>query len=193
MATAGNLRRLEEVEAEARACTACPLAGGRTQVVFSRGDPASDLMFIGEAPGQDEDREGEPFVGRSGKLLDRLLSEELGRRRTECYVCNVVKCHPPANRDPKPDEVATCRHFLDSQVALIQPKVIVTLGNFASRALLDTKDPISRLRGCSYPFAGATLVPTYHPAAALRGGGTVLAEMRADFVRAKRALSPDNP
>jgi DNA polymerase len=124
-------------------------------------------------------------------LLDRLVFEELGRQRTECYVCNVVKCHPPGNRDPLPSEVATCRHFLDSQVALIRPKVIVTLGNFASRALLETTDGVTRLRGRSYPFAGAVLIPTYHPAAALRGGGTVLAEMRADFVRAKRALAAD--
>ncbi|HEV8063567.1 MAG TPA: uracil-DNA glycosylase, partial [Acidimicrobiales bacterium] len=98
---------LADVQAEAMACTACPLAGGRQNVVFSRGDPSSDLMFVGEAPGRDEDAAGEPFVGRSGKLLDRLVFEELGRQRTECYVCNVVKCHPPGNRDPLPSEVAT--------------------------------------------------------------------------------------
>lgn len=179
---------LTEVEARARACTACPLAPGRTQVVFSRGDPTSDLMFVGEAPGRDEDLAGEPFVGRSGKLLDRLLFEELGRDRSDCYVCNVVKCHPPGNRDPLPNEVETCRHFLDDQVELISPRVIVTLGNFASRTLLDRTDGITRLRGQIYRYRDSVLVPTYHPAAALRGGGTVLAEMRADFVRAKRAL-----
>ncbi len=172
-------------------CTACPLAAGRTNVVFSRGDPASDLMFVGEAPGRDEDAAGEPFVGRSGKLLDRLLLEEMARDRTQCYVCNVVKCRPPGNRDPLPTEVETCRHFLDSQVELVQPRVIVTLGNFATRALLATSEGVTRLRGRSYSFAGAELIPTYHPAAALRGGGAVLAEMRADFVRAKRALSGD--
>jgi uracil-DNA glycosylase family 4 len=183
---------LAEVEAAARTCVACPLASGRTTVVFSRGNPDSDLMFVGEAPGRDEDLAGEPFVGRSGKLLDRLIGEELGRDATECYVCNVVKCHPPGNRDPLPAEVAACRHYLESQVSLIAPKVIVTLGNFASRTLLDTTDGITRLRGRTYPYGGATLVPTFHPAAALRGGGTVLAEMRADFVRAKRALALDS-
>ncbi len=180
---------LDEVEASARACVACPLSASRTNVVFSRGDPASDLMFVGEAPGRDEDAAGEPFVGRSGKLLDKLLAEELGRDRTECYVCNVVKCHPPGNRDPLPDEVETCRHFLDAQVELIKPRVIVTLGNFASRTLLGRNEGITRLRGSTYTYGPAVLVPTYHPAAALRGGGTVLAEMRADFVRAKRALA----
>jgi DNA polymerase len=182
---------LADVEAAAMACTACPLAASRTHVVFSRGDAGSDLMFVGEAPGQDEDLAGEPFVGRSGKLLDRLLLEEMGRGRSECYVCNVVKCRPPGNRDPEAHEVATCRHFLESQVELIGPSVIVTLGNFASRALIGSTEGITRLRGRSYEFGRAVLIPTYHPAAALRGGGTVLAEMRADFIRAKRALAAE--
>jgi len=180
---------LAELERAALACTACPLAAGRTTVVFGTGDPSADLMLVGEAPGRDEDLVGEPFVGRSGRLLDRLLEEELGRSRAECYIANVVKCRPPGNRDPLPEEVAACRHFLDGQVAIVAPRVVVTLGNFAARTLLGTPDGVTRLRGRTYPFAGGVVVPTYHPAAALRGGGLVLAQMRADLVRAKRALA----
>ncbi|MGA8297396.1 MAG: uracil-DNA glycosylase, partial [Acidimicrobiales bacterium] len=151
--------------------------------------PNARLMFVGEGPGRDEDLAGEPFVGRSGKLLDRLIEEEIGLSRADCYIANVVKCRPPNNRDPNPDEVATCRHFLDGQVDAVNPEVIVTLGNFAARALLGVSDGVTKLRGRSYPFGRGVLVPTFHPAAALRGGGVVLAQMRADFVRAKRALS----
>ena len=179
---------LEKVRAAALSCTACPLSAGRTQVVFSGGNPDSDIVFVGEAPGRDEDLQGEPFVGRSGKLLDKLIKEELGIDRSGCYICNVVKCRPPANRDPLPDEVAACRHFLDSQLGHIAPRVVVTLGNFATRALLHTTEGVTRLRAKTYPFGDAVLVPTFHPSAALRGGGLVVAEMRADLVRAKRAL-----
>jgi uracil-DNA glycosylase family 4 len=180
---------LAEIEADARTCVACPLALGRTTVVFSAGNPASDLMFVGEAPGHDEDLQGEPFVGRSGKLLDRLIAEELGLDRTGCYICNVVKCRPPGNRDPQPGEVEACRHYLESQVDLVAPKVIVTLGNFAVRALLETTETVTRLRGKSYPYASTVVVPTFHPSYALRGGGVIVAEMRADLVRAKRLLA----
>lgn len=180
---------LLEIEAQAKACVACPLAGGRTTVVFSRGDPSADLMFVGEAPGRDEDLEGAPFVGRSGKLLDRLVAEEVGLGRDEYYVANVVKCRPPNNRDPLPAEIAACSSFLDAQVALVEPKVIVTLGNFATRYLLATTEGITRLRGRVHPYKdGIVIVPTFHPSAALRSGGAVVAEMRADLVRAKRAL-----
>jgi len=179
---------LLELAREARSCVACPLAAGRTTVVFGVGDPAAEVMFVGEAPGRDEDLAGEPFVGRSGKLLDRLIAEELGLARDQCYIANVVKCRPPENRDPRPLEVETCRHFLEDQVRLVAPSVVVTLGNFASRALLGTSEGVTRLRGSTYPYLGGALVPTFHPAAALRGGGVVLAQMRADFVRAKRAL-----
>ncbi len=179
---------LAELEAEALACVACPLSAGRTKVVFAGGNPAANLMFVGEAPGRDEDLAGEPFVGRSGKLLDRLVAEELGIDRTGYYIANVVKCRPPGNRDPLPAEVATCRHYLDSQVELVDPKVVVTLGNFAMRALLGVADGVTRLRGSAYPFAGRFLVPTFHPAAALRGGNVVLTQMRADLVRAKLLL-----
>ncbi len=130
-----------------------------------------------------------PFVGRSGKLLDRLLAEELGITRDECYIANVVKCRPPENRDPRPDEIAACRPWLAQQVDLIQPKVVVTLGRFAAQLLLETTEGITKLRGRSYPFGDAVLVPTLHPAAALRGGAEPLAQMRADFVRAKLALA----
>jgi DNA polymerase len=147
-------------------------------------------MFVGEAPGRDEDLQGEPFVGRSGKLLDRLLEEELGRHRSSCYIANVVKCRPPDNRDPLPAEVAACRHYLEEQIALISPAVIVTLGNFAARTLLDTSEGVTRLRGRTYALGDRVVVPTFHPAAALRAGGVVLAQMRADLVRAKHVLAP---
>ena len=177
--------RLAELAAEASGCTRCPLATTRTQVVFGVGDPDADLMFVGEAPGRDEDIQGEPFVGRSGQLLDRLLAEELGIERGQVYIANVVKCRPPDNRDPRPDEIAACRPYLATQVELIAPRVIVTLGNFATKLLLETDKGITSVRGASYPIGDAYLVPTFHPAAALRGGGVVLAQMRADFVRAK--------
>jgi uracil-DNA glycosylase len=180
---------LAELEAEALGCVACPLAKGRTKVVFSAGNPDSDLMLVGEGPGRDEDLAGEPFVGRSGQLLDRLLAEELGIDRGGCYIANVVKCRPPGNRDPLPDEVATCRHFLESQVELVNPKVIVTLGNFATRALLGTSAGVTSVRGRSYERGGRVMVPTFHPAAALRGGGVIIAQMRADLVRAKQFLT----
>ena len=179
---------LAQLAADASACTRCRLAGHRTQVVFGVGDPGADLMFVGEGPGREEDLRGEPFVGRSGQLLDRLMAEELGIGRDRCYIANVVKCRPPDNRDPLPDEIELCRPFLTRQIELVRPAVVVTLGNFAMRLLLGTTDGIRSVRGRVYPFGDAHLVPTYHPAAALRGGGTVVAEMRSDLVRAKRLL-----
>jgi uracil-DNA glycosylase family 4 len=173
-------------------CTLCPLSVGRTQVVFGVGDPTADLMFVGEAPGREEDLRGEPFVGRSGQLLDRLVREELGVDRSRFYIANVVKCRPPDNRDPKPDEIASCRPYLEGQLELIAPLVVITLGNFATRLLLETDQGITKVRGRAYPIDYPTgsfqLVPTYHPAAALRGSGVVLAEMRADLIRAKALL-----
>jgi len=184
---------LDALRAEALSCTKCPLAAGRTQVVFGVGDPRADLMFVGEGPGRDEDLAGEPFVGRSGKLLDRLMAEEMGLDRTRCYISNVVKCRPPHNRDPRPEEIEACRPYLRRQIELIEPQVVVTLGNFATKLLLDTTEGIRRMRGRSYPWGKGHLVPTYHPAAALRSGGVVLAEMRADLVRAKRLLAGPPP
>ena len=179
---------LAELARQASTCTRCGLAAGRTQVVFGVGDPAADLMFVGEGPGREEDLQGEPFVGKSGRLLDRLLAEELGIDRSRCYIANVVKCRPPDNRDPKADEIAACRPYLDEQLRLIAPTVVVTLGNFATKALLGTESGITSVRGKAYPMDGWHLVPTYHPAAALRSGGVVLAQMRADLIRAKQLL-----
>jgi uracil-DNA glycosylase family 4 len=180
---------LADVRADALGCTRCALASGRTHVVFGVGDESARLMFVGEGPGRDEDLAGEPFVGRSGQLLDKLMRQELGIDRSRCYIANVVKCRPPGNRDPLPAEIEACRPYLEAQLDLIRPAVVVTLGNFATRLLLDTTAGIRTLRGRSYPFHDGHLVPTFHPAAALRGGGDVLAEMRADLVRAKELLA----
>jgi uracil-DNA glycosylase family 4 len=180
---------LAELEAEAARCTRCRLAQSRTKVVFGTGNPGASLLLVGEGPGRDEDLAGEPFVGRSGKLLDRLLAEELGIDRRHCYIANVVKCRPPNNRDPEPDEVAACRGFLEAQIELIAPRVVVALGAVATRTLLGTTKGVGALRGRCYPLGAAAVVPTYHPAAALRGGPELVAEMRADLVRAKQLLA----
>ena len=180
---------LEVVAAEAATCTRCRLAEGRTNVVFGVGDPAAGVMFIGEGPGAEEDRQGVPFVGRSGKLLDQLIVEELGMTRAQVYIANVVKCRPPENRDPRPDEIDACRPYLTAQLDLIRPAVCVTLGRYAAQWLLNTTEGITKLRGRAYPFAHGVLIPTLHPAAALRGGAEPLAQMRADFVRAKLTLA----
>jgi DNA polymerase len=181
---------LAELEREALVCTKCPLAEGRTQVVFGVGDPNADLMFVGEAPGREEDLKGEPFVGRSGKLLDKLVLEEMGLTREQFYIANTVMCRPPNNRDPQPDEIAACGPYLEQKIQLIKPKVIVTLGNFATKLLLNTTEGITKVRGRTYAYGDTTLVPTFHPSAALQGGGTeVLARMRADLVRAKQAIA----
>lgn len=183
------LPTLDALAREAATCVLCRLSEGRTNVVFGMGDPAAPLMFIGEGPGEQEDKQGLPFVGRSGRLLDRLLAEELGITRDRVYIANVVKCRPPGNRDPKPDEIAECRPYLQQQLDLIRPAVVVTLGRFAAQWLLQTTEGITRLRGRSYPFAHGVLIPTLHPAAALRGGAEPLGQMRADFVRAKMTLA----
>jgi len=181
------------VAAEASTCTRCALAEGRTQVVFGTGNPHARLLFVGEGPGAEEDRQGLPFVGRSGQLLDRLIAEELGTTRSEVYIANVVKCRPPGNRDPRPEEVEACRPWLDAQLDLLQPAVVVTLGNVAARRLLGTTQGILSLRGRAYPFRSGVLVPTLHPAFVLRGGAEAMAQMRADLVRAKLALAAAPP
>ena len=184
---------LDELAAVAAGCTRCPLAGGRTNVVFGTGDPDADLMFVGEGPGAQEDEQGLPFVGRSGRLLDEMLIQEIGLDRSQVYIANVVKCRPPDNRDPLPEEIAACRPYLQRQVELVAPRVLVTLGNFATKVLLDTTEGITRLRGRRFKWGeGVVLVPTYHPAALLRGGGERTAEARADFVRAKLSLLEDS-
>ena len=180
---------LAELEREVAGCTKCALAAGRTQTVFGNGDPHAGLMFIGEGPGAEEDRQGLPFVGRSGQLLDRLINEEVGLERSQVYVANVLRCRPPGNRDPRDEEIAACWPYLEGQLDNIRPTVVVTLGNFAAKLLLQTTQGVTRLRGREYPWHGAVLVPTYHPSYILRnGGGDQLVQMRADLVRAKQAL-----
>ncbi len=176
-----------ELERAAMVCTRCDLAEGRTQVVFGSGDPAADLMFVGEGPGAREDEQGLPFVGPSGNLLTELI-HGIGLERSACYIANVVKCRPPGNRDPLPGEITACRPYLEAQLGFIRPRVVMTLGNFAMKLLLDTKEGITKMRGKQYPYRDAVLIPSFHPAAALRGGGGVLADMRADFVRVRRVL-----
>jgi uracil-DNA glycosylase family 4 len=149
-------------------CTRCKLhEQGRKQIVFGVGNPDADLMFVGEAPGADEDQQGIPFVGRAGQLLTKII-EAIGLTRDDVYIANVIKCRPPQNRNPEQDEVATCEPFLFRQIDIIKPRVIVALGTFAARTLLRTLDPISRLRGRIYEYRGAKLIPTFHPAYLLR-------------------------
>jgi len=159
---------LVAVRTEIGDCTRCKLhAQGRTQIVFGVGNPSADLMFVGEAPGGDEDIQGIPFVGRAGQLLTKII-EAIGLRRDQVYIANVIKCRPPGNRNPEPDEVAMCEPFLFKQIDIIKPKVIVALGKFGAQTLLRTLDPISRLRGRVYDYRGAKLIPTFHPAYLLR-------------------------
>jgi DNA polymerase len=149
-------------------CTRCKLhTQGRTQIVFGVGNPNADLMFVGEAPGADEDIQGIPFVGRAGQLLTKMI-EAMGFKRDDVYIANVLKCRPPGNRNPEPDEIATCEPFLFQQLASIEPQVVIALGAFAARTLLKTDAPISRLRGRVFDYRGAKLIPTFHPSFLLR-------------------------
>ena len=186
---------LQELAAEASTCTRCRLSNGRTQVVFGVGDPDADLMFIGEGPGYHEDKQGEPFVGAAGQLLTKLLGE-IGLLRGSVYICNVVKCRPPGNRDPLPDEIEACRPYLLGQLDNIRPHIIVTLGNFATRVILDRQVSISRVRGQRFTVDGRTVIPTFHPAAILHGGGEAGAQMdalRSDFRQIRAALDEPRP
>jgi len=158
---------LEPVEAEALSCVACRLHETRTKVVFGVGNPHARLMFIGEGPGRDEDLQGEPFVGRAGQLLTKII-QAMGYQREDVYIANAVKCRPPQNRDPQADEVAACRHFLMRQVALVEPEIIVLLGRSAVGAVLGLSAPLSRLRGTFRDWNGAQVMCTYHPAYLLR-------------------------
>lgn len=158
---------LEEIRADLGDCQRCPLSKRRQHIVFGTGSATARLVLVGEAPGRDEDQQGEPFVGEAGRLLDRILLA-MNLRREEVYICNVQKCRPPKNRDPLPEEIAACEPFLKRQLASIQPQVIVTLGRFAAQTLLDTPQPISRLRGRWQSYQGIALMPTYHPAFLLR-------------------------
>jgi DNA polymerase len=178
----------EALRDRAMSCVQCDLAATRTNVVFGVGSTDARLMFVGEAPGQNEDLQGEPFVGAAGQLLDRLLGE-IGIMRSEVYIANVLKCRPPGNRDPRPDEIDACKGYLREQVRMIGPEVVVTLGNFATKLLLRTETGITRLRGVPHDWwLGATLIPTFHPAAALRGGDRVTHQMREDFALIRRTL-----
>ncbi len=162
-----RMTQLQSVGEEARACTRCRLAGGRNSVVFGAGNPAAELMFIGEGPGAEEDKQGLPFVGRAGELLTKIV-EAIEMRREEVYIANIVKCRPPGNRDPQPEEVAACRGFLERQIDLVQPRILVALGRIAAQTLLGTETPIGRLRGQWYVVRDVPTMVTYHPAALLR-------------------------
>lgn len=148
-------------------CRRCKLAGGRTHLVFGVGNPKAELMFVGEGPGADEDQQGEPFVGKAGQLLTKMI-EAMGYRREQVYIANVVKCRPPGNRNPEPDEIEACEPFLRRQIEAIQPKVIVALGKFAAQTLLRSTIPITKLRGTWSSYGGVRLMPTFHPAYLLR-------------------------
>jgi DNA polymerase len=164
-----QVEALAAVRADIGDCTRCKLHGqGRKQIVFGVGNPNADLMFVGEAPGADEDIQGIPFVGRAGQLLTDIIEKGLKIPRADVYIANVIKCRPPGNRNPEQDEVETCEPFLFQQIDVIKPKVIVALGKFGAQTLLRTLDPISRLRGRVYDYRGAKLVPTFHPAYLLR-------------------------
>lgn len=157
------------LRAQALGCLRCRLSETRTNVVWADGNLDSEVLFIGEGPGFHEDQQGIPFVGAAGQLLDRLL-DEVGLDRTQVAIVNVVKCRPPGNRDPQPDEIEACKPYLDAQIGHMNPKVIVTLGNFATRFILEEQVGITKARGQRYERRNATVVPTFHPAAALRGG-----------------------
>ena len=182
---------IDAIRREALTCTKCRLAEGRTQVVWADGNLQSDVCVIGEAPGFNEDKEGVPFVGAAGQLLDRLLAE-IDLDRSQAAIVNVIKCRPPGNRDPQPDEIAACRPYLSAQLNYMRPLVIVTLGNFATKFILETTAGITRARGQVYERKGASIVPTFHPAAALRGGRfggvSTIDAMRGDFATVRRLL-----
>ncbi len=189
---------LKEVYDEARVCVRCPLSRTRTQVVFGSGNADAGLMFVGEAPGANEDKQGLPFVGQAGKLLDKLL-DEIGLARADVFVVNVIKCRPPDNRDPHPNEIESCQGYLRSQVRLIEPTMICTLGNFATKLLRGDTTGISRVRGQeevrTIGNRAVRLYPLYHPAAALYTPSTLEA-LRADFERIPALLAlgaPEQP
>jgi uracil-DNA glycosylase family 4 len=158
---------LERVREELGDCRRCPLGRLRHRLVFGEGNPGADLVFVGEAPGADEDAQGRPFVGRAGQLLTRIIAA-MGMKREEVYICNIMKCRPPGNRNPQPDEIAACEPFLIRQLEAIRPRVICALGTFAAHALLKSDAPISVLRGRFHAYQGIALMPTYHPAYLLR-------------------------
>ena len=187
--------RLAEIREDLGECTRCKLQAGRTNLVFGVGDPRARLMFVGEGPGADEDARGEPFVGRAGKKLDEMIAA-IGLRREEVYIANVVKCRPPNNREPEPDEIATCSPFLYRQIEAIRPRVIVTLGAPATKTLLATREGITRLRGTWHEFRGIPVMPTFHPAFLLRAytlenRRLVFEDLKAARVRMDTPTTPE--
>ncbi|MEO8349967.1 MAG: uracil-DNA glycosylase [Acidobacteriota bacterium] len=164
---AGSMADQAALEKFLDGCTRCKLSGSRQRIVFGSGNPNADLMFVGEAPGREEDEQGVPFVGAAGQLLSKII-EAMGLKREDVFIVNTVLCRPPNNRNPEPDEVASCRPFLREQIRLVTPRVIVTLGTFAAHAILETDEPISRLRGRWQAAHGARVMPTFHPAYLLR-------------------------
>jgi len=164
-------RSLDALRAAIGDCQRCKLASHRTNLVFGVGNPNARLAFVGEGPGADEDAQGEPFVGRAGQLLTEIITKGMRLRREDVYICNVVKCRPPGNRNPEPDEVAACEPFLMRQLGAIGPEVIVALGKFAAQTLLRSKTPITQLRGRWFDYQGVMLMPTFHPAYLLRSPG----------------------
>jgi DNA polymerase len=165
-----NTPTLQDIRQELGDCHRCPLCQKRTHIVFGEGNPQARLAFVGEAPGADEDMQGKPFVGKAGQLLTKII-QAMGLTRQDVYICNILKCRPPGNRNPKPDEITTCEPFLVKQLQVIQPKVICALGSFAAHTLLKTEVPITVLRGRFHTYQGIQLMPTYHPAYLLRNPG----------------------
>jgi uracil-DNA glycosylase len=169
-AFAGRVVELHELREEIGECTRCKLHKGRTNLVFGVGDPHARLMFVGEGPGADEDLKGEPFIGRAGQLLTQII-KAMGLAREQVYIANVVKCRPPENRNPEPDEIEQCSPFLHAQIASVKPAVIVALGKFASQTLLGVETPISRMRGQFHQMGSVAVMPTFHPSYLLRNPG----------------------
>lgn len=183
--------RFAELVETIKACRKCPLSATRTQAVVGVGDPRARLMFIGEAPGFHEDQKGEPFVGAAGKLLDKLLAE-IGMSRSQVYIANVLKCRPPNNRDPLPQEIEECRPYLEEQIKLMEPAVIATLGRFAAAFVLDRPISMSQVRGDAIEQGGRVIFPLYHPAAALYNPG-LQNTLRSDFARILELLEKAPP
>ncbi|NLT21494.1 MAG: uracil-DNA glycosylase [Syntrophorhabdus sp.] len=177
---------LSELKKTVLSCERCALAKTRKNVVFGEGSPKADIVFVGEAPGEEEDNQGRPFVGRAGKLLDQLI-ERIGIKRSDVFICNVLKCRPPGNRDPEPDEAAACKEYLVAQLDIIRPRIICTLGRHAYNTLLETDAPISRIRGKLTTFRGIPLLPTYHPSYLLRSQ-TKIKEAWEDMDKLKTML-----
>ncbi len=187
-----ELRDLEAIRGWIGDCQRCKLAGGRKTIVFGQGSPQAQLMFVGEAPGADEDEQGLAFVGRAGQLLTDIIEKGLKIPRKDVFIANVLKCRPPQNRNPEPDEILSCQPFLEKQIALIRPKVLVGLGKFSAQWLFKSMEPISRLRGRIGDYDGIKVVPTFHPAYLLRNPGAKK-DVWEDMKVVRRLLAGDEP